>query len=147
MYASNVMERDVVACGPNETLESAAMMMWKNDCGAVVVVDESGAPVGIVTDRDIAMSCALNHKAMWDLSMCDVTNNRTLYTCNENDDMSDALQTMGEHKIRRLLVTNTEGKLQGIISIGDIVAFAGGKKKDLSYQTTMKTLKAVCIHH
>lgn len=147
MKTCDVMERDVKTCSPDDNLESAAMLMWNNDCGAAMIIDPTGTPVGILTDRDIAMSCALNHKPLWDLSARDVTNNRPLYTCNENDDVRSALFTMQQQKIRRLPVVNEAGHIQGIISIDDIVACSEENMPDLSYQDTMKTLKAVCIHH
>lgn len=147
MKVHNVMEKDVKTCSSDDTLESVAMMMWNSDCGSAPVIDPSGKPIGIITDRDIAMSCALNHKPLWELRTRDVTNNRPLYTCNENDDMRSALETMKSHRIRRLPVVDDVGHLQGLISIDDVVAFSEEKLPDLSFQDTMSTLKAVCIHH
>lgn len=147
MKACDVMERNVTTCSPDDNLESVAMMMWNNDCGSVTMINEMGAPMGIITDRDITMSCALNHKSLWDLCVSDVTNNQSLYMCNENDNVKSMLVTMQQHKIRRLPVVNKAGHLEGIISIDDIVACSKEKAPDLSFRDTMKTLKAVCIHH
>lgn len=147
MKACDVMVRDVKTCSPDDTLESVAMVMWNNDCGSVTMIDQMGTPIGIITDRDIAMSCALNHKSLWELSVKDVTNNRSLYMCNENDDVKSTLATMQQQKIRRLPVVNKAGHLEGIISIDDIVACSKETMPDLSYRDTMKTLKAVCTHH
>lgn len=147
MKVCDVMEKDVKTCSPDDTLEAAAMMMWNSDCGSAPVIDQSGTPIGIITDRDIAMSCALNHKPLWELRTRDVTNNRQLYTCNGNDDMRTALETLQAHRIRRLPVVDDAGHLQGLISIDDIVACSEEKMPGMSFQDTMNTLKAVCIHH
>ena len=147
MKVSDLMERDVKTCSPDDTLESSAMMMWNNDCGSATVVDTSGTPIGIVTDRDIAMSCALNHKPLWELRNSEVTNNQTLYTCNENDDIGYALEAMQAHRVRRLPVVNDGGHLLGIISIDDVVACSEEKTPGMSFRDTMNAMKAVCIHH
>jgi CBS domain-containing protein len=147
MKIFEVMEKDVTSCSPDDTLDAIAMLMWQNDCGSVAVVDQAGTAVGIITDRDIAMSCALNHKSLWDLCARDVTNNRPLYTCKENDDVGVALGIMQAQKIRRLPIVSESGHLRGIISTDDIVARSDEKMPDLSFRDTMKTLKAVCIHH
>lgn len=147
MKVRDVMEKDVKTCSLDDNLESVAMLMWNNDCGSAPVIDQSGTPIGIITDRDIAMSCALNHKPLWELRTRDVTNNRPLYTCHENDDMSFALETMRAHRIRRLPVVDKTGHLRGLISIDDIVACSEDKLTGMSFQDTMNTLKAVCIHH
>lgn len=147
MKVFEVMEKDVTSCSPDDALDAVAMLMWHNDCGSIAVVDQAGTPVGIITDRDIAMSCALNHKSLWDLHARDVTNNRPLHTCKENDGVGIALGIMQAQRIRRLPVLSESGRLRGIISIDDIVACSDEKMPDLSFRDTMKTLKAVCIHH
>lgn len=147
MKVCDVMERDVKTCGPNNSLESAALLMWDNDCGSLPVVDQSATPLGIITDRDIAMSCALNHKPLWELCTKDVTNNRPLYTCRENDDMRSALSTMQAQRIRRLPVIDKNGCLKGIVTIEDVVACSEEKTPGMSFKDTMNTLKTVCIHH
>jgi CBS domain-containing protein len=121
--------------------------MWNTDCGSIPVIDQSGTPIGIITDRDIAMSCALIHKPLWKLRARDVTNSRPLYTCHGNDDMSFALETMRTYRIRRLPVVDKTGHLRGLISIDDIVAASEEKLPGMSFRDTMSTLKAVRIHH
>lgn len=151
MNVSKVMSRNVKTCNPDTTLEAAAKMMWENDCGALPVVDNGGHPIGMVTDRDIAMSCALNHKAQWELTSKDVMGLRKIFTCKESDDVRTALGIMQAQKVRRLPVLDGNGKLQGILSIDDVIAFSEGSPgkavPGLSYEDTMSTLKSVCIHH
>lgn len=147
MKVREVMARDVKTCRPEDSLESSAMLMWNNDCGALPVVDSSGKPIGIITDRDIAMSSVLNHKPLWELRTSDVTGSRPLYSCKENDDISAALKAMQTHRVRRLPVISDSGSLRGIISIDDVVARSEERKSGISYLDTINTLKAVCVHH
>lgn len=147
MKVRDIMEKDVKTCNTNDTLEAPAMLMWNHNCGSAPVIDGSGTPIGIITDRDITMSCALNHKPLWELRTSEVISDRPLYTCNENDDISTALKTMQNNRVRRLPVVNNDGRLQGIISIDDIVACFKEETPGMSFHDTMNTLKAVSISH
>ncbi|SCZ64334.1 CBS domain-containing protein [Thiohalomonas denitrificans] len=152
MNVTDVMQRSVRICDTNTTLEKAGLSMWDGDCGALPVVDESGRAVGIVTDRDIAMTAALNHKPLWEMKCGELVGSRPLYTCQADDDVKQAVKTMWAQRVRRLPVIDGEGELVGILSMDDIVASAergsrGRLTPDLSYDDAMNALKAVVHHH
>lgn len=152
MNVTDVMQRGVKVCGMASTLEAAALLMWDNDCGALPVLDDAGQPVGIVTDRDIAMTSALNHKPLWDIRCGELVGTRPLYTCRAEDDIKQALKVMWAQRVRRLPVVDGAGALVGILSMDDIVACAergtrGQVVPDLSYDDAMGALKAVASHH
>ncbi|MFA7095178.1 MAG: CBS domain-containing protein [Gammaproteobacteria bacterium] len=152
MKVHDAMVRDVQACSADSNLESVATVMWDGNIGAVPVVDEGGKPIGMVTDRDIAMAAALNHKPLWELTSQQVVRDRTVYTCHMQDDVKTAMKIMWAQKIRRLPVVDSAGKLQGILSIDDIIELAergmrGQGTPELSYDDTMNTLKAVGKRH
>jgi len=147
MNVREVMTSKVVTCNADARLDTVAMMMWDNDCGSIPVIDQSQKPIGIVTDRDIAMGAALQHKALWDIVAQDVTNNRPIHTCIADVDVASALKMMQSQRIRRLPVVNGTGQLVGIVSLDDIVALAQKTGAELSFDDAMTTLKAVCKHH
>ena len=149
MKVNEIMSSEVKCCSNDTSLDTVAMMMWEGDCGSIPVVDEDKRPIGMVTDRDIAMSCALNHKAPWELSTSTITGNQNIHTCSDIDNMETALSIMKKNKVRRLPVTNTEGELTGLLSIDDIVSCSqkGKSRAGLSYEATMDTLKAVSFNH
>jgi CBS domain-containing protein len=129
MIVKEVMNHEVTTCRPDTTLESAAILMWDGDCGTVAVVDDESMVVGIITDRDICMAVALQHKPASEIQVQEVM-----------------------QKVRRLPVTNDSGHVEGIISIEDLIARAergrrGIQTPELSYDDTMTTLKAICRSH
>jgi len=74
---------------------------------------------------------------------------KTVYAAEAEEDVDHALQTMREHKIRRLPVLDLEGELQGIVSMNDIVLKAkerNGKKPQIAYADVVKTYQAICEH-
>ena len=146
MHVSEIMYSPAEYCYPETNLDAVAKLMWDHDCGAIPIVDESNKPIGILTDRDIAMSSFLNHKPLWEIRSKEIASNRPLFTCKSDDDIRNALETMEREKVRRLPVVNTNGELQGILSVDDIVFFTK-QDTDLSYDDTVGALKAVSIHH
>ncbi|MEN8108219.1 MAG: CBS domain-containing protein [Pseudomonadota bacterium] len=151
MYIRDVMTRDVKTCRPDTDGETAALLMWSEDCGAVPVVDDDGKALGMITDRDICMATALQHTRAADLHVKDFMSEE-LFCCQPDQDIKNALKTMADRKIRRLAITNGEGKVEGILSIDDIVALAergarGITTPELSFDDAIATFKAVCRHH
>ena len=148
MKVSDVMIRDVKSCQPGTTLHDIALIMWNNDCGSIPITDESGKLVSIITDRDIAMGAALKHKPLWEVLASEVTGERPVYSCNPSDDIHIALEIMQYNEIRRLPVVNDTGKLEGILSLGDVIwACNRGTSASLSFSETLPTLKSVFTHH
>lgn len=148
MIVKEVMSQEITTCHPDATLESAAILMWDGDCGTVAVVDDEGKVTGIITDRDICMAVALQHKAASEIQVHEVMS-RHLFTCQPENDIMSALKIMSFQRVRRLPVTNDSGHVEGIISIEDLIARAergrrGIQTPELSYDDTMTTLKAIC---
>lgn len=151
MNIKDLMVKKVTSCTPETNLEVAGQLMWDQDCGAIPVLDDDNHPIGILTDRDIAMSAVLNHKPLWDITAHDVTGNREIFTCHMDEDIKSALTTMQTHKIRRVPVVDSDGRLHGLLSIDDIIACSeqgkGETQPQILFEDTMNTLKAVCFHH
>jgi CBS domain-containing protein len=151
MNAKEIMTVQTQSCGRHESLDQVARKMWEHDCGAIPIMDEQQRPVGILTDRDIAMATMLNHRPQWELTAGEIIADRQLHTCQEGDSVNDCLALMEEHSIRRVPVVDTEGNLAGIISIGDAIAFTGNsaahRKHALSPKQTLTMLKAIAAHH
>ena len=78
MYVNEAMTIDVKKCKPYSSLNDVARMMWECDCGAIPVVSDDNKPLGIITDRDIAMSAMLNHQALWEIQASTVIQGQSL---------------------------------------------------------------------
>lgn len=152
MNVRDIMAKQVACCTPQQTLDVIVNMMQDNDCGSIPITDDDGRALGILTDRDIALTCAEKHKALWELCGEDFINGHSVFTCSDDDDVRTALETMRTCQVRRLPVVNRLGHIEGILSIDDIITFAqrgirGEGSPDISYEDTMTTLKALCNHH
>jgi len=125
MNVSEVMTAQVVTATPRSTIAEVAQTMAKIESGAVPVVDD-GKVVGLVTDRDIVIRVVAEGLGL-DTPVSQVMT-EDVETCREDDNVADATAKMGSKQIRRLVVLNEQGRLAGIISLGDIAIDYGAKK-------------------
>ena len=124
MRVEDVMTRDVASCRPDDVLAVAARVMWEHDCGVVPVIDVDRAVVGVLTDRDICMSALIEGKSLHDLDVFSAMT-ETARCCRPDDKLDVVTDLMEQHQLRRVLVTDADGTLVGIVAISDL--FVGPK--------------------
>lgn len=145
MNIQDIMSKPTATCRPNDTLETAARLMWDHDCGAIPVVDADQRIVGIITDRDICMASYTQGSALHLLPVSD-TMAKQVYSCHAEDPLDVAEGLMSDKQIRRLPVVDDDRRPVGMLSINDIARYAASssrKKKGLDRELT-KTLAAIC---
>lgn len=120
MKVEDLMTRDVEYCELGTNLATAAMQMWDRDCGVLPVVDDQRRVIGVITDRDICMAAATNHHDIAAIKVGELTP-AAVHTCKPGTDILEALQTLQSACIRRLPVVNDAGRLEGILSMSDIL--------------------------
>lgn len=149
MKVKEIMSTNAKVCPLTDNLSAAARLMWENDCGILPVVAEGGKVVGLITDRDICMAATLKNRNLSNIAVEDVISGK-VFACKPEDDIRSALKTMQEYKVRRLPVIAADRKLEGILSMNDVVlkaAEAKGKKApELSYGDVVTTYKSICQH-
>jgi CBS domain-containing protein len=97
-----------------------AIRMYEKKIGSVVVVDDEGKPIGIVTERDMVYVVA---RALAPDTPVWMVMTEDPIVINENALVTEAMEKMRVQNIRHLPVVNAEGKLVGMISFRDIVDF------------------------
>jgi CBS domain-containing protein len=144
MRIDQVMSRGVHYCSPDDTLDTAAGLMWQHDCGCVPVCSGNGTPqvIGMITDRDICMSAFFQAKPLHELRVADAMS-REVYICRPGDRPAEVERTMRSRQIRRVPVTDREGRLVGIVSLADL-ARDGGQAAETPASEIGATLAAIC---
>lgn len=120
MKVSEVMTKSPACCSTDATLGVAAEIMWNRNCGFLPILDSEQKVAGVVTDRDLFIAVATRNRLPGEIAVQDVSAGVT-YTCKPDDDIRTALETMAEKKVRRLPVIDTAGKLEGILSVDDVI--------------------------
>jgi CBS domain-containing protein len=120
MKVREVMARDVVTSSDKAVLADAVKLMWEHDIGFLpVVAAETGALVGVITDRDACISAWFQGKPLWDIPVAAAMSPRVA-TCREDAEVDEAEQIMSEFQVHRLPVTDAGGKLVGVVSLNDL---------------------------
>ena len=110
---------DVVTIEPNANLAAAARLLAERRIGALVVTGPAGRIAGILSERDIVHALATRGDAALETPIAEVMT-RKVTTCNPSDTIGSIMERMTAGKFRHVPVVE-QGRLTGIISIGDVV--------------------------
>ena len=119
MKVERLYTRMAMATTRSAPIAEAAAAMRRFQVGTLLVMEDGsrdGRPVGIVTDRDLALHGFASESTAIGSVMTPV-----VATIGQDADVHEALETMRAHGVRRLVVTRGEGEVCGILSIDDIV--------------------------
>lgn len=127
MDVRSVMTATPAFCSKDTPLRDVARMMADNDCGLIPVVDAGNVPVGVVTDRDIAVRIvAKGRDAQSALAGDCMTTPVT--TIGDDSTLTECCDVMEGKQVRRVPVVDASGSLCGIVSLADI-ALSGRDQK------------------
>ena len=101
-----------------QTVQEAIALLVQHNIGALVVVDDTGKPVGIISERDIIH--AADRGASVFAQPASGTMTKEVIVGSPQDDLESVMQTMTDKRSRHVLIMD-QGKLVGIVSIGDMV--------------------------
>jgi CBS domain-containing protein len=123
MSLERFTRKQVVSGSRTETVRQIAKKMEDAHVGAVVLVDNR-VPVGIVTDRDLALRILARGKS-GDTPVGEVMSG-DLVTVRASEALDDAILRMRQRGVRRLPIVTDDGALVGLVSLDDLnVLFAG----------------------
>ena len=143
----DLMSTEPKTCRPHDSLEHCARLMWEHPCGAIIVVDDGGAAVSILTDRDVCMAAWTQGKRLAELAVSSAMSDR-LISVRQGDTVASAEAKMRRYCVRRLVVVDTRGALVGILSFDDVarrvsVGPIGPHDHPLSVEVVASTVAAL----
>ena len=136
MDIRSVMTSNPATCTPDATLRQAAQLMKQNDCGQIPVVGQDRQPLGVITDRDIAVRAVAGGG---DLASATVGEYMTspVTTVPDSCSLDDVAKVMEQGQIRRVVVVDGQGSVAGIVAQADIARSGrDGKTADVVTQVS-----------
>jgi hypothetical protein len=130
-----VMTRGVELASPDDTIQKAASRMAELDTG-VLPVGEGDRLVGMLTDRDIAVRAVAQGKGPGHQGARG--DDPDVRYCFEDDDLDDAVRSMGEQKVRRLPVLGRDKRLVGHRRLGDVALYADSGQTDAACERRLR---------
>ncbi|ROO27325.1 CBS domain-containing protein [Salinisphaera japonica] len=118
--------RDIWSVSPDDSVYDALQLMADKNIGAVLVMDDKHL-VGLLSERDYARKLILANKASRDTAVRDVMTTRVAYVA-PSKEVEECLALMTDKRFRHLPVMD-EGRVVGLVSIGDLVKAIIEKKQ------------------
>ena len=111
--------REVVTIEPGASLAAVAKLLAEKRIGTVLILGADRHLVGIISERDIVRAFAARGAVALDEPVSR-TMTRQVETCNESETIGSIMERMTKGKFRHVPVVE-QGRLVGIVSIGDVV--------------------------
>ncbi len=126
----DVMTKDPICCLPEDTVVKAAKLMKSGNIGSIPVVENEQTKklVGIVTDRDLALTIIAEARDARDIKVESVMTTGVI-TCLAQDDLQKALDAMSTHQLRRIPVVDLKNRILGIIAQADVATRVDSPEK------------------
>ena len=121
MTVGRICVREVDVVEPEESAQTAAQRMHSRKVGTLVVRDDRGKPIGIVTDRDPAVRVLAEARDPFQTLIRDIMTPWP-HTVSEDTPLEEALAVMRTGQFRRIPVVDEEGTLAGLLSLDDILS-------------------------
>ena len=123
MSISELVKRPVETLPPHAACIDAALLMRDQRVGSVIVA-ENKRPLGIVTDRDLSIRVMAERRDPARVPLKEVMSGYPVYL-SQDSTLDDAVRTMREMGVRRIPVVDKEGRLDGVLSLDDVLMVLG----------------------
>lgn len=134
MQVKDIMTKDIVIADTNDTIIDVAKLMAHHNIGCIPVTENGEKVLGVITDRDIVVEMARHSYDPYNTLATEVMSDNVYYVRPEVD-VKFAFDLMKKQQVRRLPVLDN-GKLLGMISLGDLAVSANEHKAEISEALT-----------
>ncbi len=122
LKVGNLMTEKLETINMLNTAQEAAIVMARKNTGSLVVVDDFGKAVGIVTERDLARRVCTTETSSAKMTVQQVMSSPVI-TISEDRPLGEAADIMIQKKVRHLLITDDDNNPKGIITPTDFAAY------------------------
>ena len=134
MQVRDIMTKDIVIADTNDTVIEVAKLMAHHNIGCVPVTENGERVLGVITDRDIVVEMAKHSYDPYNTLATTIMSDNVYYV-RPDIDVKFAFDLMKKQQVRRLPVMEN-GKILGMISLGDLAVSANNQKSEISEALT-----------
>jgi predicted transcriptional regulator len=149
MRVEEIMTKNVAVCTTEDSLATAARLMWQRDCGCIPVVapGDGRSVVAMITDRDICMAAMHQGGTLESLRVSSAMS-QDLAACRQDDPIELAVKLLQEKQLHRLAVIGQDDRLCGILSLADVAREAEREhtrpQREVRDFEVAEALEAIC---
>jgi CBS domain-containing protein len=130
MTVYTICQTNVVSVKPDATVQFVAQLMEEKNIGCVVVT-ENHKPVGIITDRDIALRAA-SLCGEPETALIESIMTQDIRTIRKDTGIFDAIQEMKSTGVRRMPIVDGSGRLVGLLTVDDLIRLLAREMADIA---------------
>jgi len=134
MQVREIMTKDIVIADTNDTIIEVAKLMAHHNIGCIPVTENGEKVLGVITDRDIVVEMAQHSYDPYNTLATSIMSDNVYYV-RPDVDVKFAFDLMKKQQVRRLPVIEN-GKILGMISLGDLAVSANEQKAEISEALT-----------
>jgi CBS domain-containing protein len=123
MRCADIMSTNLEWLGEHDSIQKAAAVMAESGVGFLPICDGHHRVIGVVTDRDLTTR-ALARKVAPHTTSAALVMSAPALTCPANADIREAEELMARERKARLVITDGEGRLAGVLSLADLIEHA-----------------------
>ncbi|MBW3661104.1 MAG: CBS domain-containing protein [Gemmatimonadetes bacterium] len=123
MRVRDLMTENPATCTPDTEIPEVARLMAEHDCGVVPVVRDGNRVAGVVTDRDITIRVVARDEIPNTVRVAEVMTEDPV-TVSADADVDEAIRTLTEKRLRRVMVTDEHGGIVGVVAQADLARHA-----------------------
>ncbi|HVW24487.1 MAG TPA: CBS domain-containing protein [Polyangiaceae bacterium] len=147
MHAGQIMSRDVITCGPDDSLADAVRKMRDHGVGCLLVVDRDDRLVGVMTDRDVCFAAFTSERPLKHIPVKSAMTSH-VYSLMSDNRIQDVEVIMSTYKVRRVPIVDGENRVLGVVSLSDIARAASRELRerhpDVTDADLVTTISQVC---
>jgi CBS domain-containing protein len=121
--------KEVVTLPDTSSVLDVATIMEREAAGCVVIVDGGRRPVGVVSDRDLAVRVIASERDAGN-TLASAVMSHPVITADTTDPLEKVIERMSRHGVRRVPIVK-DGEVVGIVALDDLLAHLGRELDDL----------------
>jgi CBS domain-containing protein len=122
MNCGEIMNGNVESLKEHDTIATAAAVMADSGVGFLPICDAQGRAVGVVTDRDVTVRAVAKNVPL-DMPATSIMTAPAII-CLSTGSVSVAEALMAEERLSRLVITDRDGRVAGVLSLADLIEHA-----------------------
>ena len=126
----DIMSRPVLTVETGETLWDAWQLLFVSGLRHLVVIDSSGAPIAVLSDRNVLAEVPVTAEHLTTLRVSDVLSRVPTAFITPDHTAREAAQVMTRHSLEALPVVGSDGRLTGIVTESDLVHWIGERQSE-----------------
>jgi CBS domain-containing protein len=135
MHCKDIMTHEVQWIAPDESVARAAELMALHSWGFLPICSADGTPLGVITDRDIALRVIGKNRLAAQVKVEEVMTTQ-VHSVGRDCPVDELGEVMAEAGVSRMLVLDQGGRLEGVVSVGDLMVRGPG-------HTALKTARGL----